>query len=84
MQVEADDLVVTLEGIVEKFGEEIAPYAVGLCQHLTSAFYRTLQVRHIPSLENSRVWLCSQAMHSVCHISVVTVTPSQICRQVLW
>ena len=44
-QVEADDLVVTLEGIVEKFGEEIAPYAVGLCQHLTDAFWHTLKVR---------------------------------------
>lgn len=55
MQVEADDLVVTLEGIVEKFGEEIAPYAVGLCQHLTSAFYRTLQVQLPDGLECSRV-----------------------------
>ena len=43
-QVEAEDLVLTLEGLVEKFGEEIAPYAVGLCQHLTNAFWRTLQV----------------------------------------
>ncbi|KAK9818968.1 hypothetical protein WJX74_009075 [Apatococcus lobatus] len=44
-EVEADDLVVTLEGIVEKFGEEIAPYAVGLCQHLTDAFNRTLKMQ---------------------------------------
>ena len=47
VQVEAEDLVLTLEGIVEKFGEEIAPYAVGLCQHLTNAFWRTLQVRRL-------------------------------------
>ena len=37
-----DDLVGTLETIVEKFGEEMAPYAVGLCQHLTAAFWRIL------------------------------------------
>ena len=30
----------TLETIVEKFGEEMAPYAVGVCQHLTQAFWR--------------------------------------------
>ena len=37
----------TLETIVEKFGEDMAPYAVGLCQHLTQAFWR-MQVR-LPS-----------------------------------
>ena len=31
-----------LETIVEKFGEEIAPFAVGLCQHLAAAFTRLL------------------------------------------
>jgi hypothetical protein len=36
-------VVFTLETIVEKFGEEMAPFAVGLCQHLTRAFWR-LQV----------------------------------------
>lgn len=39
-QVESEDLVFTLETIVEKFGEEMAPYAVGVCQHLTQAFWR--------------------------------------------
>ncbi len=52
VQVEAEDLVLTLEGIVEKFGEEIAPYAVGLCQHLTNAFWRTLQVTIHPALDS--------------------------------
>lgn len=42
-QVESEDVVFTLETIVEKFGEEMAPFAVGLCQHLTQAFWR-LQV----------------------------------------
>lgn len=39
-------MVFTLETIVEKFGEEMAPFAVGLCQHLTQAFWRL------------QVWLC--------------------------
>ena len=43
-QVESEDVVFTLETIVEKFGEEMAPFAVGLCQHLTQAFWR-LQAR---------------------------------------
>ena len=49
-------MVFTLETIVEKFGEEMAPYAVGLCQHLTQAFWRlqvggqgALQAAHHPA-----------------------------------
>lgn len=38
--MESEDLVFTLETIVEKFGEEIAPYAVGLTQNLTAAFWK--------------------------------------------
>ena len=45
MQVDNEDLVFTLESIVEKFGEDMAPYALGLCQHLTQAFWR-LEVFH--------------------------------------
>ena len=41
-QVDNDDMVATLESIVEKFGEEMAPYAVGLMQHLAIAFWRIL------------------------------------------
>jgi hypothetical protein len=33
-EVENEDLVFTLETIVDKFGEEMAPYALGLCQNL--------------------------------------------------
>lgn len=33
-EVENEDLVFTLETIVDKFGEEMAPYAFGLCQNL--------------------------------------------------
>lgn len=37
-EVENEDLVFTLETIVDKFGEEMAPYALGLCQNLVSSF----------------------------------------------
>ncbi|KAJ6383741.1 hypothetical protein OIU78_027100 [Salix suchowensis] len=33
-EVENEDLVFTLETIVDKFGEEMAPYALGLCSNL--------------------------------------------------
>ncbi len=39
-QVENEDLVFTLEAIVEKFGEEIGPYAVELARNLTVAFWK--------------------------------------------
>ncbi|KAJ6801624.1 importin beta-like SAD2 [Iris pallida] len=41
-EVENEDLVFTLETIVDKFGEEMAPYAFGLCQNLADAFWRCL------------------------------------------
>ncbi|POO04191.1 Coatomer beta subunit [Trema orientale] len=41
-EVENEDLVFTLETIVDKFGEEMAPYALGLCQNLASAFWRCM------------------------------------------
>ena len=34
----------TLETVVEKFGEEMAPYATTLCQHLTDKFW-SIKVR---------------------------------------
>ena len=45
MQVESEDVVFALETIVENFGSEMAPFAVGLCQHLSQAYWR-LQVGH--------------------------------------
>jgi len=39
-QVENEDLVFTLEVIVGKFGDDIAPYAVNLAQNLTAAFWK--------------------------------------------
>ncbi|XP_062112025.1 importin beta-like SAD2 [Humulus lupulus] len=41
-EVENEDLVFTLETIVDKFGEEMAPYALRLCQNLASAFWRCM------------------------------------------
>lgn len=35
-EVENEDLVFTLETIVDKFGEEMSPYALGLCQNLVA------------------------------------------------
>lgn len=39
-EVENEDLVFTLEVLVEKFGEEIAPFALGLVQNLTAVFWK--------------------------------------------
>eukprot|EP00898_Chlorokybus_atmophyticus_P004844 jgi/Chlat1/5360/Chrsp35S05283 len=42
-EVENEDLVFTLETIVDKFGEEIAPYALGLVQNLATVFFRCIR-----------------------------------------
>lgn len=53
-EVENEDLVFTLETIVDKFGEEMAPYALGLCQNLVifaiTSFYfcKCLQCLTVP------------------------------------
>jgi len=41
-EVDNEDLVFTLEAIVEKFGDEMAPYAQGLIQNLVASFWRAL------------------------------------------
>ena len=41
-EVESEDLVFTLEEVVEKFGDEMAPYAEGLIGNLVAAFWRLL------------------------------------------
>ena len=53
MQVENEDLIFTLETLVERFDEEMAPYAVGLTQHLAAAFWR-MQVHS--SATGSCIW----------------------------
>lgn len=42
-EVENEDLVFTLETLVEKFGEEISPFAVGLTTNLVAAFWKCLE-----------------------------------------
>ncbi|GMH35700.1 hypothetical protein BSKO_03568 [Bryopsis sp. KO-2023] len=42
-EVDNDDMVATLETIVEKFGEEIAPYAEGLAMNLVKAFFKCME-----------------------------------------
>lgn len=46
-EVENEDLVFTLETIVDKFGEEMAPYAVGLCQNLVIHFLFSDKIVHL-------------------------------------
>ncbi|KAJ1391536.1 GroEL-like apical domain superfamily [Sesbania bispinosa] len=41
-EIENEDLVFTLETIENKFGEEMAPYVIGLCQNLAAAFWRCM------------------------------------------
>ncbi|XWS35270.1 hypothetical protein CRYUN_Cryun21dG0111700 [Craigia yunnanensis] len=41
-EFENEDLVFTLETIVDKFGKEMGPYALGLCQNLAAAFWRCM------------------------------------------
>lgn len=41
-EVENEDLAFTLETIVDKFGEEMAPYALGLCQNLVVILSRSI------------------------------------------
>lgn len=41
-EVENEDLIFTVEAIVEKFGDEMAPFAVGLITNLVHQFWRAL------------------------------------------
>ena len=41
-EIENDDLIHTLESIVEKFGDEIAPFAFTICQQLTTSFWKCM------------------------------------------
>jgi len=41
-EVESEDVVFTLETITEKFGEDIAPYALGMTQNLAAAFWKVI------------------------------------------
>ncbi|XP_018682806.2 importin beta-like SAD2 isoform X1 [Musa acuminata AAA Group] len=43
-EVENEDLVITVESIVGKFAEEMAPYAFSLCQNLAAAFWKCFNI----------------------------------------
>ncbi len=58
-QVENEDLIFTLETLVERFDEEMAPYAVGLTQHLAAAYWR-MQVRLCTSSACLHAFTCSR------------------------
>ena len=67
-EVENEDLVFTLETIVDKFGEEMAPYALGLCQNLVLFasifiwFYTYIQkcltIFFIINIQAAAFWRC--------------------------
>ena len=42
-EVESEDIVYTLETITEKFGEDIAPYALHMTQNLAAAFWKVVE-----------------------------------------
>ena len=42
-EVENDDMITTLEALVEKFQDEIAPFAVSICQQLLASFWKSLE-----------------------------------------
>jgi len=42
-EVDTEDIIFTLEAIVEKFGEEISPFALQLLEQLVSAFWKLIQ-----------------------------------------
>ena len=48
-------MVFALETIVENFGSEMAPFAVGLCQHLSQAFWRLQASQALPTHD----WACA-------------------------
>lgn len=39
-EIDSEELVAALEGIVEQFSNDIGPFAYELCVHLSSAFYK--------------------------------------------
>jgi hypothetical protein len=40
--VDYDELIYALKEIVDKYGDEVAPYAVSLCKKLSEAYLRLL------------------------------------------
>ena len=90
--MEIEDLVSTLESIVERFGEDIAPFAVTLCQQLTFAFWRLqaclpltacqlcacLWVQHVWAIKRGICALLQSPRWS-CRASISTSVLGQVC-----
>eukprot|EP00850_Spirogloea_muscicola_P013908 SM000097S24761 [mRNA] locus=s97:152586:160145:+ [translate_table: standard] len=57
-EVENDDLVFTLETIVDKFGEEMAPYALGLVQNLVVPFVIAKHIMQPYATDAAAFWKC--------------------------
>lgn len=51
-EVENEDLVFTLETIIEKFGEEMAPYALGLVTNLANTFWKCMDTEDFDEEED--------------------------------
>lgn len=39
-EIDSEELVASLQGIVAEFSKDIGPFAVDLCLHLSSAFFK--------------------------------------------
>ena len=63
-------MVFALETIVENFGGEMAPFAVGLCQHLARAFWRLQVSLDRPTLS------CHTLILRQYHVGMLIVQPA--------
>lgn len=68
-EVENEDLVFTLETIVDKFGEEMAPYALGLCQNLVCFTPGVLFNAVVSLMRFDNLWPVSFGHNTHCAVS---------------
>lgn len=57
--IEYDELVSALKQLVQVYEDEIAPYAVGLCQKLSDAFIRLVHTKGVGEDEDQETCLTS-------------------------
>ena len=60
--IDFDELVKALENIVEVYEEEIAPYAVGLCNKLGEAFIRLMNAKGSGDNEDQETCLTADGL----------------------
>jgi hypothetical protein len=63
-EIEFDELVIALKTIVEAYDEEIAPFAVGLCQKLGEAYVRMLAIKGTDEEEDQETSLTADGLIS--------------------